>query len=205
MSRPNAPPVLAEFAKRTVLRSGYDVNSSESFATWDPSPSIRILLLRSRLDKIYSFGVRDTCYKVELTAMLHSVQSQPCWGLAVRHTEWAIHLAELERLQTGHQASWDDVLETFLPDDGCSSVKVEGGGLKLDDNPDADNLKPDDNLNIGGTKLDNDDPDTSKLKPGDNGKEAPVPPRQGIRTLTNILLQLSKVVSSVDSCGAIDN
>lgn len=170
MSRSTVPPVLTGFAQRTVLRSGYDVTSTQSFVELDKSPSIKQLMLNERLEKTYSFGVQDTCYKVELTAMWYPGQSLPCWGLAVRHTEWATHLAELERLQTGHQAYWGDTVAAFLPDDGASSTM----------------LGEDDDLGVSRLKLDE---DAEKLPRAAS--------REGMRTLTNILLQISGIVSSV--------
>lgn len=168
ISRSAVSPVLTGFAQRTVLRSGYDVTSTQSFAEWDKNPSVKALVLHGRLDKVYSFGVQSTYYNVELTAMWYPGQLLPCWGLAVRHIEWATHLAELERLQTGHQASWGDTIATFLPDDGGSSTVFED----------------DDDFGVSQLNLDRD--------------AAPrVPSREGIRTLTNILLLLSKIVSSV--------
>lgn len=129
-------PVLTGFAQRTDIKKGYDVASKQSFAQWDSSPSVKALLLHGRLDKIYSFGVRKTYYKIELMAMWYPGRALPCWGLAVRHIEWATRLAELERLQTGQQANWGNDLETFLPNDGCTSFQAAEdfgmGDLKLD-------------------------------------------------------------------------
>ncbi|UPX10799.1 uncharacterized protein EKO05_0001438 [Ascochyta rabiei] len=144
--------------------------SAESFAKWDKSPSVDASLQHWRLDKIYSFGIRETCYKAELTAMWYPKQSLPCWGLAVRHTEWATHLAELERLQTGHQANWGDTVSTFLPADGGSSIFLD----------------EDDDLGVSKLKLDS---DAEGLQQG--------PSWEGVRILTNILLQLSGIVSAV--------
>lgn len=169
VSRSTVPPVLTGFAQRTAIKQDYSVTSTESFAEWDPSPSVKALLLTGRSEKIYSFGVQDTCYKAELTAMWYPGQSLPCWGLAVRHTEWATHLAELERLQTGHQANWGDTVATFLPGDGGSSVKPG-----------------EDDFGVDGLSL-------------NDGMEKPQRSlsREGIRTLVKILLQLSEIVSSV--------
>lgn len=156
------------------MKPGYKATSTQSFAEWDRSPSVDRLLKDGRLDRIYSFGVRETCYKVELSTMWYPEQS-PCWGLAVRHNEWATHLAELERLQTGHQASWGDIIALFLPDDGGSSIPLDA---------------EDEDLGISTLKLDRD-------------ADAPPqgPSREGIRMLTNILLQLSEIVSSVKAAG----
>lgn len=170
--RSAVPPVLTGFAERTVIKRGYSVTSTQTFAEWDSSPSINMLLLTERSEKIYSFGIQDTCYKAELTAMWYPGHSMPCWGLAVRHTEWATHLAELERLQTGHRADWGNTISTFLPEDGGCSVRSEE-----DTNFHFDRL----NLNDGVER-----PQRSL-------------PCEGIRTLVNILLQLSEIVSSISS------
>lgn len=177
MSRSTVPPVLHGFAKRAAIKSGYSVASYDSFAEWDPSPSVKNLLLAGRTEKIYSFGIQDTCYKAELTAMWYPGHTMPCWGLAVRHTEWVTHLVELERLQTGHQATWGNTISTFLPDDGGSSIQTEN----------------DDNFKVNELNF-------------DDGLQKPQKPlfcegirTMGIRTLVNILLQLSDIVSSVTS------
>lgn len=169
VSHSTVPPVLDGFAKRAGIKQGYSVASTDSFAEWDPSPSVKILLLTGRTEKIYSFGIHDTCYKAELTAMWYHGQSLPCWGLAVRHTEWANHLVELARLQTGHQADWGNVISTFLPDDGGSSTQ-----------PDEEEV------GVDGLALKDD---------AQNSQQGLF--REGIRTLVNILLQLSKIVSTV--------
>jgi len=124
-------PVLVGFAKRVAMKLKYDINSTDSFATWDSSPTIKRYLQTGRLDSIYTFGIQKTCYKVELTAMWYPAQKMPVWGLAVRHTEWTTHLAELERLSIGRQASWGDTLSTFFPDDGQSSGHAELDGEDL--------------------------------------------------------------------------
>lgn len=173
--RSNVPPILNEFAQRVVAKPGFDVMSTQSFAEWDSTPSIRNLLLHGRLDKIYSFGVQNTCYKVELTAMWYPDQCFPCWGLAVRHIEWATHLAELEGLPTGHQANWGrNVLHTFLPNDGGSSAQTA-----------------EDDFGIGALRVDEHRPTPQRL------------PHEGVRALVDILLQLSKIVTTVATGGGV--
>ncbi|OSS49695.1 hypothetical protein B5807_06148 [Epicoccum nigrum] len=175
MTRSTVPPILTGFAQGVIVKPGTDVTSSQSFAEWDLTHSVRNLLLFGRLDKIYSFGVQNTCYKVELTAMWYPLQSSPCWGLAVRHSEWATHLAELEGLQTGHQATWGrNVLDTFLPKDGGSSAQTA-----------------EDDFGIGALRVDEDRPTPPRL------------PHEGVRTLTDILLQLSKIVTTVATGGGV--
>jgi hypothetical protein len=126
-------PVLTGFATRVSLKPKYDIRSSESFAEWDATPTIKKYLENARLDSIYCFGLKDTCYKVELTAMWYPRQKRPVWGLAVRHPEWATHLAELERLPIGRQADWGDTISTFFPDHGqLSSYVDDSEDIKLE-------------------------------------------------------------------------
>jgi hypothetical protein len=103
------------------MKPEYNASSSEPFAQWDPTPVVKSYLQDGRLDKIYTFGVQNTGYQVEAKAMWHPGRQVPCWGLSLRHSEWAIHLAELERLRVGSQATWGHVVSTFLPNDGISS------------------------------------------------------------------------------------
>lgn len=166
-------PVLVGFASRVTMKPKYDTRSTESFATWDSSPTIKKNLLTGRMDSIYTFGIKETCYKVELTAMWYPGQKKPVWGLGVRHPEWATHLAELERLSIGRQASWGDTISTFFPDDGQSSSYNEADGkdygmrkLQVDDDPEDE-------------------------------------PRKGIRVFTDKLLRLSEIVSSVTEAGGV--
>jgi hypothetical protein len=156
------------------MRPDHDVSSTESFAEWDQTPTIKKYLQTGRLDMIYSFGIKKTYYKVEYTCMWYPGQKLPFWGLAVRHTEWATHLAELERLPVGRKADWGHTVATFLPEDGqttySAAKKDEDFGMT--------------NLNLG--------------------PNVEAPPRDGIRILMDKLLQLSAIVSSVsDTTGGI--
>jgi len=171
--RKTVSPVLVGFADRVAMRRDYDISSTESFAQWDDTPNIKRHLQTGRLDSIYSFGIKDTCYKAELTAMWYPQQKLPVWGLAVRHPEWASHLAELESLAIGRQASWEDTISTFLPDDGQSSSYID-----------------DDSEDCGMRRLKLDDSDDA-------------PPRDGIRILTDKLMRLSEIVSSVTAGGGV--
>lgn len=164
-------PILADFAEQVKMKPQNDLSSTESFAEWDQTPTIKRYLQTGRLDSIYSFGIKKTCYKVEATKMWYPQQKLPVWGLAVRHLEWATHLAELERLPIGRQASWGNVLSTFLPHDGQTSYS---GG---EENIDID-MK---NLSLG----------------VDDNVEGP--PHGGTRILIDKLMQLSAIVSSAIS------
>lgn len=157
-------PVLTSFAKGVRLM--HDLRSKR-FADWDATPTIRKHLESGRLDAIYSFGIKDTCYKVELTRMSYPPNKPPVWGLVVRHTEWATYLTELERLPIGRKADWGNTITTFLPDHGQSSYTTNG---------------EDWDLQIGNLNL---SPDTEAL------------PRKGIRILMEKLLQLSAIVNPI--------
>lgn len=121
------------------MKRKHDISPTESFAEWETTPSVKRHLVTGRLDSIYCFGIKDTCYKVELTAMWYPQRGKPVWGLAVRHAEWATHLAELERLSVGLRADWGDTISNFFPDNGQMSThtpstdKIDIGILRLDD------------------------------------------------------------------------
>lgn len=128
------------------MRPNYKIDSAESFAQWEMTPTVKQHLVTGRLDSVHMFGIKGTDYKAELTAMwyptMHPVkvksgimyrqcgQNKPVWGLFVRHLDWATHLAELECLPIGSQASWEDTMATFFPEDEELSL----GTLNLDDN-----------------------------------------------------------------------
>jgi hypothetical protein len=126
------PPFLKGFAEQVKMKSRYKVPSTEHFADWETTPTVKGHLLTHRLDSIYRFGIKDTCYKVELTAMWYPAQKLPVWGLAVRHIEWEIHLAELESLPIGRRAEWEDTMATFFPKDGQSSRNDDDEDLGME-------------------------------------------------------------------------
>jgi len=159
-------PLLKSFAASVRMKSGYDVSSNEAFVVWDSTPTIKKCLVTARSDIVYSFGIKETSYKVEFTGMWYSGQKS-AWGLCVRHFEWATHLAELERLAMGDKATWGDTVTTFLPDNGESYLSAAEGYYQNDE---------------------------------EGGSGA----RNGIRILTDKLLQLSIIVSSIaDIAGGV--
>jgi hypothetical protein len=167
-------PVLTGFADRVKTRSDHDKQFTDSFAEWDQAPTIKKNLQTGRLDVIYSFGIKKTCYKVDFTGIWYPGQKLPVWGLAVRHPEWAIHLAELGRLPVGRKADRGYTVATFLPDNGetphSAAMEDEEFGMI--------------NLNLG--------------------SNVEAPPRDGICILTDKLLQLSAIVSSAsDAVGGV--
>jgi hypothetical protein len=120
------PPILAGFADRLKMRPDYDPSCTESFAEWDATPTVKRCLQTGRLDSIYRFGIKDTCFQVELMAMWYPQKKLPVWGLSIRHSEWATHLAELESLSVGRKAGWDvDIMRMFFPRGGQSSADDE--------------------------------------------------------------------------------
>ncbi|KAF2691292.1 hypothetical protein K458DRAFT_287346 [Lentithecium fluviatile CBS 122367] len=165
LSKKIVSPALRGFAEQVKMRPKYSKHSNETFATWKWSPSLKIEA--GRLDKIYSFGIRNTCYKVEAIAMWYPGQKVPCWGINVRHSEWVSHLADLEQLQLGRCAEWGDVIKTFLPDDGLISISTQE---KEDDLPDVGKVSL--SLNVMS------------------------PAREGIRILANKLMELSEIINN---------
>ncbi|KAF2869854.1 hypothetical protein BDV95DRAFT_497090 [Massariosphaeria phaeospora] len=165
------PPAVIGFANRVTLTPGYangkNLESKEAFAQWSLNPSLK--LLTGRLDKVYTFGIAKTNYKVEFFASWYPSKSIPCWALVVRHLEWATHLAELERLPPGEKASWGDVITTFIPDDGITSTASQDNSNPEEEELDLQNLRL------------------------DMASEAQ--PREGIRLLTQKLMELSQVIN----------
>lgn len=174
VSRELVSPALVGFAQNVSMPPKYDVTSKQNFVRWESTPTIQRYLTHHRIDKTYSFGLRDTCYKVEFTAMWYPRRKQtPVWGLAVRHVQWSTHLAELERLPIGNKADWGDVVATFLPEDGQMSSPA---------------------------MVDSDTKDKKSETGHADGDAASS--HNGIRILGEKLMQISSVVSSVtDSSG----
>jgi transcription elongation factor len=120
------------------MKPKYDISSSGPFAEWDATSTVKKHLQTGRLDSIYRFGIKGTCYKVELTAMWYPQQKQPVWGLAVRHIEWETHLSEQEHLPIGHRTDWGDTMATFFAEAGRASSRADDsedpdmGTLSLD-------------------------------------------------------------------------
>jgi hypothetical protein len=157
------------------MKARYDISSTESFAEWEQTPTVKRNLFTGRLESVYSFGIKETCYKVEVTAMWYPQQKLPVWGLSIRHLEWATHLAELESLPVGRRAEWGDTIPSFFPADGQSPSY---GDLGRDD------------LGMTSLKLD------------DNSRP---PPRDGMENLVYHLLRLSDIVSSVTAEGGVQS
>ncbi|KAL5116760.1 hypothetical protein ACEQ8H_005372 [Pleosporales sp. CAS-2024a] len=130
-------PTLIQFAAGVKMKAKYDSWSSERFAEWDRTPTVDRHLVTARLDIIYCFGIKDTSYKAEMTAMWYPRQAKPVWGLGVYHAEWDRHLAELESRALGRRAEWGDTISTFFPADGQmsdgneNSASTDGAGLRI--------------------------------------------------------------------------
>ena len=170
-------PILTQFAKQVRMRPGYKHQCTDTFAEWDTTSTINKYVQTERLAAIYSFGIKNTYYKVDLMRIWYPTQKLPVWSLAIRHAEWANHLSELEHLPMGRKANWGDTVTTFLPDDGQSSYN-------------ATNVTNEDDLDMGSLSL---------------GVTAQTSPRGGIGILIAKLLEVSAVVSSdTDTAGGID-
>lgn len=156
------------------MKPKHKIDSKDGFARWDATPTIQRYLTNHRLDKLYSYGLQGTCYKLELTAMWYPRQQKPVWGLAVRHVQWATHLAELERLPIGEKASWGNIVETFLPADGQMSVSTM--------------------VDVGGK---------GKKPEAERDDEAASTSHIGIKLLSEKLLQISALVASVAADGGV--
>jgi hypothetical protein len=127
MLKSTVPAALTSFAKGVAMKPNYreSVCSNDIFATFTPTASVNIR--NFRFERIYTFGIKETGYRVETIAMWYPRQNVPVWGLAVRHNEWAMHLGSLETLPTGYGANWgkEDIVKVFIPDNGKSSKIAE--------------------------------------------------------------------------------
>ncbi|KAF2019000.1 hypothetical protein BU24DRAFT_326190, partial [Aaosphaeria arxii CBS 175.79] len=117
LSKQTVSPVIIAFAESVSMKSNYDISSEGAFATWRTSPSV-YLYDGCYMEKVYTYGIRGSEYRVDARQMWFSHQSKPCWGVTVRHRDWETLLNQLERLPTGHGADWkrDTAVETFFPD-----------------------------------------------------------------------------------------
>lgn len=171
LPRSAVSPAVVSFANQIKLEPKYakdpTYSSHEKFARATQSLSVKEQF--SKLDKIYTFGIKKTGYRVEATKIWYE-NKKPCWGIVVRHRDWGMHLGELERLAPGHGADWGDTIKTFLPDNGFTSTSPG------EDKEDQDDLPDIKNLSVNGQKI--------QL------------PRRGIRLLIAKLMQLSQVINS---------
>lgn len=92
VSKSTVSPAIVAFADSIKMKNGYGnrLDSIDVFAQWNKTPSINIF--GGRLEQIYTFGIKRTGYKVQAIKMWYPGAPMPCWGLAVRHREWDMHL-----------------------------------------------------------------------------------------------------------------
>ncbi|OAG13047.1 uncharacterized protein CC84DRAFT_1227927, partial [Paraphaeosphaeria sporulosa] len=110
------PTAIRRFADGTQIKPKDDTGWKQPFVDFTAGPSLR--LLTGRLDKLYTFDIKKTGYKVNLTSMWYPGAKVPCWGLNVYHGDWRSLLATTEQLRQGERGVWANTLGTFLPDDG---------------------------------------------------------------------------------------
>ncbi|KAF2189739.1 hypothetical protein K469DRAFT_658880 [Zopfia rhizophila CBS 207.26] len=129
ISKSTVSRALVGFADRVRMspECAKDFKSTKAFAIWD-FPGFKSL--GSRLDKVYTFGIKETRYEVEALTMWYP-RAAPCWGIFVRHRDWKMLLNPLEKLPPGHSVSFGDTFQSFLPDDGLASVSTQGTSKSL--------------------------------------------------------------------------
>lgn len=111
-----APAAIHRFADEVQIRPNYDIASKLPFVDFNARSSLR--LLTGRLDKMYTFDIKKTGYKVNLSSLWYPGANVPCWGLNVYHNDWRSLLATTEQMRPGERGAWSNTLGTFLPDDG---------------------------------------------------------------------------------------
>lgn len=128
--RHTVPIEIQASIKDAKVKAKFDPRSKDPFVAWRTSR----LFHTGRMEMVYSFGVRETCYKVELSKIWYP-KKEPCWGVNVRHQNWNNLLVILERLPTGETVNWGNAIEKFFPQDGQmpgvnAKVKKEGLGMQ---------------------------------------------------------------------------
>jgi hypothetical protein len=118
--------VVTNFADNVQVNPGYrsDSDAHKSFVSWPDTPSTKIYT--GRLDRIYTFGMRNTEYVVDCQAMWYP-NSEPCWGIVVRHRDWAKLLEPLSNLRPGYSEDFGaDPANLFFPRDGQAAESMSG-------------------------------------------------------------------------------
>ncbi|KAL5465953.1 hypothetical protein PMIN06_000295 [Paraphaeosphaeria minitans] len=110
------PTAIRHFADETQIKPKYDTGSKQAFLEFPHGLSLG--LLTGRLDKIYTFSIKKTGYKVNATSMWYPGANISCWGLNVYHSDWRSLLATTEQLRQGEHGVWVNTVATFLPNDG---------------------------------------------------------------------------------------
>lgn len=112
-------PSITAFAEQVELvpQAIKDATCRKPFVTWPQGRHVP-KMLRSRLERTYTFKLRDTEYKVDATSAWYpgSPQEQqyaPLSLLSIRHDEWSTHLSHLETMGAGNDPGWprDNILE----------------------------------------------------------------------------------------------
>ncbi|OCL01511.1 hypothetical protein AOQ84DRAFT_1940 [Glonium stellatum] len=109
------------------------------FLYWLPYRNMNIKQVT--LERVFTYQIRNTGFLVEAS---HTTVGGLgwWWSVDVRHSDWPMHLVQLEKLKPGREANWSDAVKLFFPDDGmtCYTTLVdlvsEGGsgpsaGLRL--------------------------------------------------------------------------
>ena len=72
------PPILRGFAEQVTMRRDYKIDSTESFAQWEMTPTVKQHLVTGRLDSVYMFGIRGTDYKAEASTHVRCGHVRHC-------------------------------------------------------------------------------------------------------------------------------
>ncbi|KAH7130642.1 hypothetical protein B0J11DRAFT_602983 [Dendryphion nanum] len=172
------PPVLLQFAADVELRTEFTKNpDSGDFVRESRSRSINVV--HCRRDKIYTFGIKNTKYRVDIVAMWYPRCKIPCWGITVRHQDWPMYLDTLEHLAQGECAEWKDIIAAFFPDNGMTSEQAH--------------RSPDILAGLAEMTF-NDDKEDRK----EDRKQSGESHREGVRLLVRNLMAISRIINATD-------
>lgn len=223
MDRRVVPPVIDDFARRVQVDKSFDHRDTLRPVRIDNGlfgRNSKLQLQFSRLERVYQFGIKKTDYQVELYSMWYPGERAPCWGLNVTHQAWVDHLAELESLGLGEEASWgEDAVPVFFPDDGRpSSLGADAVRQKRSKNKDnktgSEKKRARNQAYAEHWGLKRPESKTQKASPSDhdaaNSDLGSVPAsseegsRDGIVLLTRTLMELSKVIHGTGNASDFD-
>lgn len=117
-------PSIKTFAEEVKLhpQAIKNLNNRKPFVTC-PKGSKVPKPVRTRLERTYTFKLRDTDYKVDATSIWYLTdekisQYEPLSALSIRHEDWSTHLSYLETMAPGGDPGWprDNIVEYFVPD-----------------------------------------------------------------------------------------
>lgn len=78
------------------------IRTDQPFMKWSTFKSIKVKQVR--LERVFVYQIRNTGFLVEASHVMIGGLGC-CWSIDVHHSEWPMHLAQLEKLAPGRAAA----------------------------------------------------------------------------------------------------